>query len=39
MSFNYKEIEAAYERISGVLPVTPLAESFELSTEGQKYFF
>ena len=39
MSFNYKEIEAAYERISGVLPVTPLAESFDLSTEGQKYFF
>lgn len=39
MSFNYKEIETAYERISGVLPVTPLAESFGLSTENQKYFF
>lgn len=39
MDFSYKEIEAAYERISKYLPETPLAESFELSTESRKYFF
>ncbi len=39
MSFNYKEIEAAYERLSKYLTKTPLVESFGLSTENQKYFF
>ncbi len=39
MSFSYREIEAAYERIERYLPKTPLAESFGLSTESQKCFF
>lgn len=37
--FNYEEVRSAYERISPILPMTPLAESFGLSNAQQKYFF
>lgn len=39
MTFNYKEVKDAYERIGNYIRKTPLEESFYLGDENRKYFF
>lgn len=39
MSFNYKEVKNAYERIKNYIRKTPLEESYYLGNENRKYFF
>ncbi|GAA0732683.1 threonine/serine dehydratase [Clostridium oceanicum] len=39
MSFNYKEVKNAYERIKNYIRKTPLDESYYLGNENKKYFF
>lgn len=38
MSFNYEDVNNAYERIKDYIVKTPLSESFYLGNDNQKYF-
>lgn len=39
MSFSYQDVKEAWDRIQGIVPETPLAESFYLGNESRRYFF
>lgn len=39
MSFDYKEVKSAYERIKDYIRKTPLEESYYLGDENKRYFF
>ena len=39
MSFKFRDVQEAYEKITPYIKQTPLEESFYLGDERQKYFF